>query len=206
MNDDCLHVQELMKWVKRFKSLPDSEILSPFEVADVLTPAAIGICSNDMVKSNVQVLKQFKTEKDLMNTNTVLMPCDDPKHAHAQPCYCKCRQYRNRAHILFTCDICNEVPIGCLYACAECDDIVHTLCEKCFTLYEHGCGSRMEVFTEPLAYQSAKMNQCGGRGHPPTFEDSPLEKQIKRWRSCKKVRDPINTKKTMNAPLHSIPK
>jgi hypothetical protein len=172
MTDD-LHAAELLQWAKRVQHVPENSVLMVGDASDLFPPSALGLCTPSVRKSNVAVLKQFKALHGL--TDTVLMPCKDVNHASVQPCYCACAAYRERAHIEMSCDICGCVPVGSMYTCAECDDIVHSLCEQCYGEYDHGCGE-MARFSKPM-------------------NEKVLRQHVDRWRRVRKVREPCNTKK-----------
>jgi len=167
---DPLHVKEIMEWTAK---VHNSEIVFVGDLSALnLSPTMMGLGARQDVLNHVKVLDQFKKVNGL--DGTVLMNCGNTGHP-IQPCYCKCMEYRENAHLEFYCNICNGRPIGKLYACAECDDIVYNLCQECFDQYEHGCGE-MQVIEKPLSKKE-------------------LSLQIQKWKAVEKVRDPVNSKR-----------
>lgn len=177
---DQLHVKEIMEWntkVNSCDSIPSGASRSENTngvfgfVGDLmLSPSMMGLYSIAETNSQIKVLNQFK--KDFGLENTVLMPCSFENHT-VQPCYCACMKYRAQAHVLFHCDVCQRVPIGKMYACAECDALVYNLCQECYDKYDHQCGN-MTCIKYP-------------------FSKKESDAQYWIWIAVQKVREPVNT-------------
>lgn len=133
-----------MQWLRKTAGVSDEQVLGIGDVAQFMSPADIGLVHAP--KADRVVIEQFKSDH---GSASVLVPCADATHTN-QPCLCAFLRYRESAHEHFYCDCCERIPIGTMWSCKQCSDVVYTLCDACHELYEHQCGE-MEQIDKPMS-------------------------------------------------------